>query len=169
MNILVKVKKLSDKVLLPKHATAGSAGVDLYANIEEPIILYPGDTVVIPTGIAVELPPYYEMQVRPRSGLAVNNNITVLNTPGTIDSDYRGEVGVVIYYAISRKSLYRTILDFVRGYVSKPRGEEDAFAIMPNTKIAQAVFTRYAGVDWVLVDELSETERGDGKFGSTGK
>jgi dUTP pyrophosphatase len=171
MKLGVKVVRLNKELPLPKHATEGSAGVDLYANIKKPIVMYAGDTVVIPTGIKVEIPPSYEMQVRPRSGLAVKNNITVLNTPGTIDSDFRGEVGVVLYYAPTRKGLIETIKNYLVERTLLHRifkSEEPTVIINPADRIAQAVFTKYEQVHFYPVKELTDTERGEGKFGSTG-
>jgi dUTP pyrophosphatase len=165
MKLGVKVKRLNAELPLPQHATAGSAGVDLYANITEAIVINEGDTVVIPTGIAVEIPPSYEMQIRPRSGLAVKNNITVLNSPGTIDSDFRGEVGVVLYYAPTKKGLISLIKELVfKGF----KGTNTAVIINPADRIAQAVFTKYEQVNWYPVAELTETVRGEGSYGHTG-
>ena len=131
---------------LPFYATPLSAGMDLRAAVDEPVTLQPLQRKLIPTGLSVALPAGYEMQVRPRSGLAYKHGITVLNAPGTIDADYRGEVGVLL---VNLSDVPFTI----------ERGE----------RIAQAVVARHEAVEWVEVDELSETERGAGGFGSTGK
>ena len=175
MKLCVRVKRLNKDLPLPVQATAGSAGVDLYASIDEAIVIHEGDTVVIPTGIAVEIPPNFEMQVRPRSGLAVKQNITVLNTPGTIDSDYRGEVGVVLYYAPTRKGLIDLIVEkaFDIGLLplavrNKLAPQNRAVVISPKDRIAQAVFAQYEQVHFMEVQELSQTQRGEGKFGHTG-
>jgi dUTP pyrophosphatase len=130
---------------LPAYATAGSAGMDIIAALAEPMILEPGAIVMIPTGIAIALPQGFECQVRSRSGLAAKHGIFALNAPGTIDSDYRGEIKVIL--ANSGKASY---------------------AIQPGERIAQLVIARYETVQWELVDSLDETERGIGGFGSTG-
>ncbi len=131
--------------VLPAYATAGSAGMDITAALAEPMILEPGAIVMIPTGIAIALPQGFECQVRSRSGLAAKHGIFALNAPGTIDSDYRGEIKVIL--ANSGKASY---------------------AIQPGERIAQLVIARYETVQWELVDSLDETERGIGGFGSTG-
>lgn len=131
--------------VLPVYATAGSAGMDITAALAEPMILEPGAIAMIPTGIAIALPQGFECQVRSRSGLAAKHGIFALNAPGTIDSDYRGEIKVIL--ANSGKSSY---------------------AIQPGERIAQLVIARYETVRWELVDSLDETERGTGGFGSTG-
>lgn len=132
----------------PMYATPNSAGMDLCANIDEGsnVILHPGQRMLIPTGIRIELPEGYEAQVRPRSGLALKHGITVLNAPGTVDADYRGEIGVVLYNA----------------------GKEH-FEISRGDRIAQMVIAKYKRIEWEEVSELSESERGQGGFGSTGK
>lgn len=131
---------------LPAYATAGSAGMDLRANLDEPIVLRPRERRLIPTGLFMALPEGYEAQVRPRSGLALKKGIGVLNAPGTIDADYRGEIGVILVNL----------------------SEED-FVVNDGERIAQMVIARYEQVDWLSVDALSETERGAGGFGHTGK
>ena len=131
---------------LPKYATKLSAGMDLRANIEEPIVLQPGERRLIPTGIHIGLPQGYEAQVRPRSGLALKHGITCLNSPGTIDADYTGDVGVILIN----------------------HGQE-SFTINDGDRIAQMVIAKYKQVTWVEVEELQATERGDGGFGHTGK
>lgn len=130
---------------LPAYASIGAAGMDLLAAIDAPITLAPGQRILVPTGIAMALPIGYEAQVRPRSGLALRNGITTLNTPGTIDSDYRGEVGVILIN----------------------HGDAD-FVIERGMRIAQMVVAIYTAISWVEVDELPSTERGAGGFGSTG-
>ena len=131
---------------LPKYATKLSAGMDLRANIEEPIVLQPGERRLIPTGIHIGLPQGYEAQVRPRSGLALKHGITCLNSPGTIDADYTGDVGVILIN----------------------HGQEP-FTINDGDRIAQMLIAKYKQVTWVEVEELQATERGDGGFGHTGK
>lgn len=131
---------------LPKYATKLSAGMDLRANIEETIVLQPGERRLIPTGIHICLPQGYEAQVRPRSGLALKHGITCLNTPGTIDADYTGDVGVILVNL----------------------GQEP-FPINDGDRIAQMVISKFKKADWIEVDALQETERGDGGFGHTGK
>ena len=130
----------------PAYATPLSAGLDLKANIAEPIVLQPLQRVLVPTGLYIALPPGYEAQVRPRSGLAVKHGITVLNSPGTVDADYRGEL--------------RTILVNL---------SDQPFEILPGERIAQLVVARHEQVEWEEVDTLDSTERGTGGFGSTGK
>ncbi len=131
---------------LPAYATSQSAGMDLTAALEEAIELDAGERALIPTGLSIALPPGYEAQVRPRSGLALKHGVTVLNTPGTIDADYRGEIGVILVN----------------------HGQEP-FTVERGMRIAQMVIARHETVSWSVVDTLNETERGEGGFGSTGK
>lgn len=130
---------------LPQYATVQSAGVDLRANIESPIKLAPMERRVIPTGLFLALPAGYEAQVRPRSGLALKHGITVLNTPGTIDADYRGEIGVIL---INLSNV--------------------PFVINDGERIAQMVIARHEQAEWISVETLDETERGAGGFGHSG-
>ncbi|MBP7063960.1 dUTP diphosphatase [Ferrovibrio sp.] len=130
---------------LPAYATLESAGLDLLAAIAEPIVLAPGERRLVPTGLALALPAGFEAQVRPRSGLALKHGLTVLNAPGTIDADYRGEVGVVLI-----------------------NHGQAAFTINRGERIAQMVVARHARVQWQAVADLDATERGAGGFGSTG-
>ena len=129
----------------PFYATVNSAGMDLKANIEEPITLAPLQRAMVPTGLYIALPEGTEAQVRPRSGLAAKHGVTVLNTPGTIDADYRGEIKVILVNL-----------------------SNEPFTINPGERIAQMVVARYEKVEWDEVDTLDETERGAGGFGSTG-
>ncbi|MBR4582970.1 MAG: dUTP diphosphatase [Bacteroidales bacterium] len=131
---------------LPQYATSQSAGIDLRANLAEPVVLKPMERKLIPTGLFIELPEGYEAQIRPRSGLALKHGITVLNTPGTIDADYRGEIGVILINL----------------------SNED-FKIEHGERICQMVIARHEQAEWIQVDELNETERGAGGFGHTGK
>ncbi len=131
---------------LPAYATALSAGMDLRANLDTPITLRPLERCLVPTGLFIALPQGYEAQVRPRSGLALKKGITVLNTPGTIDADYRGEIGVILVNLSA----------------------ED-FVINDGERIAQMVVARHETVEWETVASLDETERGAGGFGHTGK
>ena len=146
-NIEVALKPLEHAVglKLPSYETAQSAGMDLTAALEEDIELDSGDRALIPTGLSIALPEGYEAQIRPRSGLAVKNGITVLNTPGTIDADYRGEISVILIN----------------------HGKEP-FTIERGMRIAQMVVEKYETVNWDVVKTLEETERGQGGFGSTG-
>ena len=130
---------------LPAYATPQSAGMDLRANLDAPITLHPMERRLIPTGLHIALPEGYEAQVRPRSGLASKHGLTVLNTPGTIDADYRGEIGVVLINL----------------------SQED-FVINDGERIAQMVIARYEQGDLVVVEELDQTERGEGGYGHTG-
>ena len=134
------------KYSTPEYATAQAAGVDLRASIEEPIVLSSLERAMVPTGIYIELPEGYEAQVRPRSGLAAKHGISIVNAPGTIDADYRGEIKVILVNL-----------------------SKDDFTINPGERIAQMVIARYEKVEWVEVEELSDSERGAGGFGSTGK
>ena len=131
---------------LPKYQTALSAGMDLYANIEESVTLKPLERKLISTGLLIELPQGFEAQIRPRSGLAIKNGITVLNSPGTIDADYRGEIGVILVNLSA-----------------------EAFTINNGDRIAQMVIAKHETAIWEEVAELSETDRGAGGFGSTSK
>ena len=131
---------------LPQYATSQSAGIDLRANLSEAVTLKPMDRKLIPTGLFIELPEGYEAQIRPRSGLALKHGITVLNTPGTIDADYRGEIGVILINL----------------------SNED-FKIEHGERICQMVIARHEQAEWIQVEELNETERGAGGFGHTGK
>ena len=130
---------------IPEYATPLSAGCDLRANIDSPILIKPLDRKLIPTGLHIALPEGYEAQIRPRSGLAIKKGITCLNTPGTIDADYRGDVGVILINL----------------------SHED-FVVQPGERIAQMVINKFEQAEFVIVDELSETERGEGGFGHTG-
>ncbi|MDD2320287.1 MAG: dUTP diphosphatase [Geobacteraceae bacterium] len=131
---------------LPGYMTAHSAGMDLYADLSHDTLLSPGERAMIPTGIAIELPDGYEAQIRPRSGLAIRHGITLVNSPGTIDPDYRGEIAVIVI-----------------NHGSEP------FIIKSGDRIAQMVFTRFVRVELVEVPELNKTARGEGGFGHTGK
>ena len=133
------------KHALPQYATALSAGMDLRANIDTPILLKPMQRKLVPTGLYIALPEGFEAQIRPRSGLALKKGITLLNTSGTIDADYRGEIGVIVVNL----------------------SEED-FIIEDGERIAQMVIARYEKAEWEEVEVLGETERGDGGFGHTG-
>ena len=141
----ILIKRLSDKVVLPKYETEGSSGLDLAANIDKNIEIKPGSTAVIPTGIAVSIPKNFEIQIRPRSGLAAKNQISVLNTPGTIDADYRGELKVILIN-LGTKS----------------------FLVENGTRIAQMVLCPIVKANLKEVKTLEDTERGSGGFGSTG-
>lgn len=142
--MVVKVINKSNNKL-PEYATPMSAGFDLRANLEEPVTLKAGDRILIGTGLFIALEPGYEAQVRPRSGLALKKGITVLNAPGTIDADYRGEIGVILYNA----------------------SKED-FVIEPGERIAQMIIAKYEQITWEQVEVLDKTERGSGGYGHTG-
>ncbi len=135
----------SDGVELPRYATETSSGMDLMALVDEPVVLHPHQRALIPTGIRIGIPEGYEAEIRPRSGLAHKFGITVLNSPGTIDSDYRGEIKVLLINL----------------------GTE-AFTVRRGDRMAQMVFKRIARVTWKPVENLADTERGQGGFGSTG-
>ncbi|MGB9702769.1 MAG: dUTP diphosphatase [Candidatus Kapaibacteriota bacterium] len=147
--MLVRIKRISDKfndIPLPKYTTPGSAGMDIFAAVEKPITIEPFSTVLIPTNVAIELENGYECQVRSRSGLAIKNGIFALNSPGTIDSDYRGEIKVIL-----------------------SNFSKEPYTINRGDRIAQIVFARYEKVNLIEVEELSSTIRDSGGFGSTGK
>ena len=131
---------------LPEYATSQSAGLDLRAHLAEPLLLQPGERALIPTGLRMALPPGWEAQVRPRSGLALKLGITVLNSPGTIDADYRGPVGVILI-----------------------NHGTDSFRVEPGERIAQLVFARFEQAVWQPVKELDQTERAEGGFGHSGR
>jgi dUTP pyrophosphatase len=130
---------------LPSYSTLFSAGMDIRANISESIILRPGERKLVPTGLSIALPIGYEAQIRPRSGLALKHGISLVNTPGTIDADYRGEIGVII-------------INF----------SDKSFEIKDGERICQMVINKYETIEWENVEILSETERGSGGFGHTG-
>jgi dUTP pyrophosphatase len=142
----VLIKKLDSSVELPAYKTNGASGMDLMAFINEPLTLKPRNSCLVPTGISVAFPNEFEIQIRPRSGLAAKNNISVLNTPGTIDSDYRGEIKVILYN----------------------HGNTD-FTINNKDRIAQMILTPVIKMNLEETDTLPETVRGEGGFGSTGK
>ena len=130
---------------LPNYETIASAGMDLRANLTQPITLQPLERTIVKTGLFIELPIGYEAQVRPRSGLAAKNGITVLNAPGTVDADYRGEIGVILVNL-----------------------SNDSFVIENGERIAQLIIAKHERAEWIEVQELTETSRGAGGFGSTG-
>lgn len=143
---MIKIKLLNKgNQEAPAYATPQSAGMDLRANIEEPITINPMERVLIGTGLYIALPVGYEAQVRPRSGLALKHGITVLNTPGTIDADYRGEIKVLLVNL-----------------------SKDPFTVNVGERIAQMVIARHEQGEFIVVDELDETERGEGGYGHTG-
>lgn len=144
----IKVKRLDnqfDDLPLPTYQTAGSAGMDIYAAVNEPVTILPNQTVLVPTSLAIALPEGFEAQVRSRSGLAARYGVFALNAPGTIDSDYRGEIKVIL-----------------SNFGSEP------FVVNRGDRIAQLVIARYEKAEFQLVDELPDTHRSDGGFGSTG-
>jgi dUTP pyrophosphatase len=144
--IMVKVKVINrGHQPLPQYATPQSAGMDLHANLSEPIVLKPLQRCLVPTGLYISLPEGFEAQVRPRSGLALKKGITVLNAPGTIDADYRGEVGVILCNLLNEE-----------------------FIVNDGERIAQMVIARHETADFIEVEELDETERGAGGYGHTG-
>ena len=144
--IKVLIKKLDSSVELPSYKTDGASGMDLMAFVKEPINLKPQTSCLVPTGISIAFPSEFEIQIRPRSGLAAKNNISVLNTPGTIDSDYRGEIKIILFN----------------------HGDKD-FLINNKDRIAQMILTPVIKMNFEETDNLPETVRGEGGFGSTGK
>jgi len=147
-NLVVKIKRVRPRsaIPLPGYMTVHSAGMDLYADLSEDRLLTPGERTLIPTGVAIELPDGFEAQIRPRSGLALRHGIALVNSPGTIDPDYRGEIGVIIIN----------------------HGADD-FLVKSGERIAQIVFTRFVRVELQEVADLEETDRGSGGFGHTGR
>jgi dUTP pyrophosphatase len=146
--MLVEIKQINEKYLdlpLPKYETEGSAGMDVQAAIDEDIVIAPGTIALVPTNLSIALPTGYECQVRSRSGLAIKNGIFCLNAPGTIDSDYRGEIGVIL-----------------------ANFGKNEFRVIRGARIAQLVIASYEHIKWKLKKELSETKRSEGGFGSTG-
>ena len=145
MKINIPIKNLSNHSL-PEYASIGAAGLDLRANITEDVVLAPMKFALVKTGLSIALPQGYEAQIRPRSGLAFKHGVTVLNSPGTIDADYRGEIGVLLINLST-----------------------ETFVVKNGERIAQMVIVKHETLEWKLVEELSTTERGEGGFGSTGK
>ena len=145
LSVAITVLPHAENLELPKYATEHAAGMDLCAAVANDVVIEPGKRALIPTGLSIALPEGYEAQVRPRSGLALKNGITVLNSPGTIDADYRGEVGVILANC----------------------GTEP-YTVTRGSRIAQMVVARYERVEWKQTSSLSETARGAGGFGSTG-
>ena len=144
--VKVQIKKVDPKVQIPKYKTDGSSGVDLMAFLKETKIVMPGESILIPTGLSLAVPKDLEVQIRPRSGLAAKYNISVLNAPGTVDSDYRGEIKIIIYNHGNKK-----------------------FEIKNGDRVAQMILTPVLKFDFEEVKELSTTIRGSGGFGSTGR
>ncbi|MCK6648073.1 MAG: dUTP diphosphatase [Bacteroidia bacterium] len=143
----MKIKIINkSKHELPSYATQAAAGMDLRANLDAPIVLGSLERALVPTGLFMEIPVGYEAQVRPRSGLAFKNGLTVLNSPGTIDADYRGEVKVILVNL-----------------------SKDTFTINDGERVAQMVIAKHEQAEWIEVEQLEETARGEGGFGSTGK
>ena len=143
----MKIKIINrSKHQLPSYSTLLSAGMDIRANLEEAVVLAPMERKLIPTGLFMALPAGYEAQIRPRSGLALKHGISLLNTPGTIDADYRGEIGIIMVNL----------------------SKED-FVVNNGERIAQMVIAKYEKIDWELVETLDDTDRGTGGFGHTGK
>ena len=141
----ILIKRLSKNIILPKYETSGSSGLDLSANIKTSVKIEPGKTTIIPTGISVSIPKNFEIQIRPRSGLAAKNQISVLNTPGTIDADYRGEIKVILINL-----------------------SKETFVVENGARIAQMVVCPVIKAKLKEVDSLDNTSRGSGGFGSTG-
>ena len=143
--VKILIKRLSSKVTMPQYKTIGSSGMDIAAFLDNEILIKPSEKKIIPTGIKLKIPKGYEVQIRPRSGLAANNDITVLNTPGTIDSDYRGEIKVILF-----------------------NHGKNIFKVENGLRIAQMVLCPVIEAKLSEVEIIDETERGDGGFGSTG-
>ena len=141
----IEITRVNEKAILPEYQTVGAAGMDIHACIDSPITLQPLERRIIPSGFAIAVPVGYEAQIRARSGLSIKHGITMVNGIGTVDSDYRGEVGVLLVNL-----------------------SQEPFEITPNMRIAQMVIAAYEQAEWVEVETLTETIRGDGGFGSTG-
>ena len=144
----IRINRISSSTIdvsLPAYATDGSAGMDIFSAVDHPVPVQPGETVLVPTGFSIELPQGFEAQIRPRSGLAIKHSIGIMNAPGTIDSDYRGEVKVIL-------------TNF---------GKKE-FIVNRGDRIAQMIISRYERIEWELSDSLNNTGRGAGGFGSTG-
>jgi dUTP pyrophosphatase len=142
---ILRINPEQQDIPLPTYATEGSAGMDICAAVEKDVVISPGETILIPTGFIIELPQGHEAQVRPRSGLAIKHNIGILNSPGTIDSDYRGEVKIIL-----------------TNFGKKP------YVIHRGDRVAQMIVAKYERVQWKEVSSLAESVRGDGGFGHTG-
>ena len=142
MKVLVKP---SEGALVPKYQTPGSSGADITAYIQEPVIIAPGDSALIPSGLRTALPDGYEFQLRPRSGLALKHQISLTNSPGTVDSDYRNDIGVILI-----------------------NHGKTPFTVEPGMRIAQMVLVKIEKIDWIITDELPDSVRGEGGFGHTG-
>lgn len=143
--VVVDIVKIHEDAILPEYKTVGAAGADLYARLDAPVVLEPLGREIIPTGLALSIPEGFEVQVRARSSLSTKFGITLINGIGTIDADYRGELGVPLVNL-----------------------SNEAFTVEPNMRIAQMVLARYSIASWNVVDTLDETERGTGGYGSTG-
>jgi len=145
--IEIKVKRVNGNhdIALPRYESEGSSGMDIRAYVEEPVLLKPGEIRLIPTGLAVSIPPGYEGQIRPRSGLALKHGIGMANSPGTIDSDYRGEIGIIVI-----------------------NWGQDVFTISRGDRIAQMVIAKVYPADIIDVEDLDSTQRGEGGFGHSG-
>ena len=143
--IKILIKKLSSNIIIPKYETSGSSGMDIAANLENNVSINPSEKIIVPTGFALSIPKDYEIQIRPRSGLAAKSSISVLNTPGTIDSDYRGEIKIILIN-LGKK----------------------VFVVENRMRIAQMVLCPVVKGELIEVENLSETTRGEGGFGSTG-
>ena len=144
--VKVLIKKLNPEAKLPNYKTKGSSGMDLMACLDKSIIIFPGKSVLVPTGLSIAIPNDTEVQIRPRSGLAAKSNISVLNTPGTIDSDYRGEIKIILFN----------------------HGDSE-FVVNNNDRVAQMILAPILKIEFEEVKELPNTIRGSGGFGSTGK
>jgi dUTP pyrophosphatase len=142
----MKIKIVNNsKHSVPEYKTISSAGMDIYANLDNPVILGPLQRELIPTGLYIELPEGFEAQIRPRSGLCIKNGITVLNSPGTIDADYRGEIGIIVINLSDKE-----------------------YTINDGERLCQMVIAKHERIEWNIVSELTETNRGSGGFGHTG-
>lgn len=141
----IKITKLHEKAILPDYQTAGASGADLHACLDEPIVLEPMERRMVPTGLAMAIPEGFEVQIRARSGLSIKHGITAINGVGTIDSDYRGEIGLLLVNL-----------------------SNETFTIEPGMRISQMVLSKYEKITWQEVSNLDETARGSGGFGSTG-
>jgi dUTP pyrophosphatase len=172
MKVNVKIKRLNDNAIIPQYAREGDAGFDIVAS--EDVIIEPGETKLVPTGLAFELPPHYEMQLRPRSGISLKTKLRVANAPATIDSGYRGEVGVIvdnITTSMVGSGYTKPYAYGIDGEIAQKLDSQQelfTYIIRKGDRIAQAVIAPIEQAHFQVVDTLNETQRGEGGFGSSG-
>ncbi|WP_422388004.1 dUTP diphosphatase [Brevibacillus borstelensis] len=170
-NLPVKVKRMHPDAVIPQYATAGAAGFDLVA--VEDVVIAPGETVKVRTGLAFELPPGYELQIRPRSGVSAKTKLRVANAPGTVDADFRGEVCVLIENTEEDDDSQDPWTNYLRTVNGSEISDDDqypfgSYIVRKYDRIAQGIIAEVPRASFIVTDELTETERGEGSFGSTG-